>query len=68
MFWWRQMMEKQELCQYADDGNLETACLEALEQIETNNYEEVLQDDRVENIIKYGIAFYKKKCRVKIKK
>lgn len=53
---------------YADDGNLETACLEALEQIETNNYEEVLQDDGVENIIKYGIAFYKKKCRVKIKK
>ena len=53
---------------YADDGNLETACLEALEQIETNNYEEVLQDDGVENIIKYGIAFYKKKCRVEIKK
>ena len=53
---------------YADDGNLETACLEALEQIETNNYEEVLRDDGVENIIKYGIAFYKKKCRVKIKK
>ena len=53
---------------YADDGNLETACLEAFEQIETNNYEEVLQDDGVENIIKYGIAFYKKKCRVKIKK
>ena len=29
-----------------------------------NHYEETLQDDGVEHIIKYGIAFYKKRCKV----
>lgn len=49
---------------YAQDGNLNAACEDALKQIESNNYIEVLEEDGVENIIKYGIAFYKKKCRV----
>lgn len=49
---------------YAHDGNLDTACKEALRQIETTRYEEMLLDDGVENIIKYGIACYKKRCRV----
>ena len=52
---------------YADDGNLDAACAQALKQIEQLNYEEVLVDEGVENIIKYGIAFYKKKCRVMVK-
>ena len=49
---------------YAQDGNLDAACKDALEQIESNNYIEVLEEDGVEKILKYGIAFYKKKCKV----
>lgn len=51
---------------YAEDGKLEKACHKALEQIEKNRYEEVLVDEGVEQIIKYGISFYKKRCRVKM--
>jgi hypothetical protein len=49
---------------YAHDGNLEKACQVALEQIESRNYDAVLKDDGMRNIIKYGIAFYKKNCKV----
>jgi len=49
---------------YAHDGNLEGACKEALKQIEYTKYEDDLEDDGVENILKYGIACYKKRCRV----
>ena len=49
---------------YADDGNLDEACKKALGQIEKKRYEEVLLDEGVPNILKYGIAFYKKRCRV----
>ena len=49
---------------YAEDGRLDAACREALEQIRQKRYEEALLDDGVERILKYGIAFYKKRCRV----
>ncbi len=49
---------------YAHDGNLDGACKEALKQIEYTKYEDDLEDDGVENILKYGIACYKKRCRV----
>ncbi len=49
---------------YAHDGNLDRACKEALKQIEYTKYEDDLEDDGVENILKYGIACYKKHCRV----
>ena len=49
---------------YAHDGNLDTACKEALKQIEYTKYEDDLEDDGVEHILKYGIACYKKRCRV----
>ncbi len=49
---------------YAEDGGLERACGEALEQIERRRYEEELLDEGMEHILKYGIAFYKKRCRV----
>ena len=49
---------------YAEDGNLEEACRKALEQIESRRYEEELLDEGIERILKYGIAFYKKRCRV----
>ena len=49
---------------YAHDGDLDAACKEALKQIEYTRYEDDLEDDGVENILKYGIACYKKRCRV----
>ena len=49
---------------YADDGNLDAACRKALEQIEGNHYEEELYDEGMDDILKYGIACYKKRCRV----
>ena len=53
---------------YAHDGNMETAARNALEQIINTRYEEELQDEGIENILKYGIAFYKKKCKVLLEK
>ncbi len=49
---------------YAHDGDLDAACKEVLKQIEYTRYEDDLEDDGVENIIKYRIACYKKRCRV----
>ena len=45
-------------------GNLEAVSEEALKQIEDRRYEEQLLEEGVEHILKYGIAFYKKKCKV----
>lgn len=49
---------------YAHDGNLDQSCKEALKQIENTKYEDDLLDDGTERILKYGIACYKKRCRV----
>ena len=49
---------------YAHDGNLDAACRRALKQIAYTRYEDELKDEGVENILKYGIACYKKRCRV----
>ena len=49
---------------YADGGKLETACAEALEQIEEKKYAEGLKRRGMKKIIKYGIAFYEKECMV----
>lgn len=51
---------------YAEDGNLDAACEKALRQIERRKYEEALLDEGVIHILKYGIAFYKKRCCVKM--
>lgn len=53
---------------YAEDGNLEAACKEALEQINTKRYEEELCEEEIDHILKYGIACYKKRCRVILEK
>ncbi len=42
-------------------------CDEALAQIEVKNYEEELKEEGYENIIKYGISFYRKDCVIKVK-
>ena len=49
---------------YAHDGDMDAVCRVALRQIERTGYEEELEEDGVENILKYGIACYKKRCRV----
>lgn len=49
---------------YAEDGRLEESCAEALVQIERMDYEDRLRQDGMETIIRYGIACYKKKCKV----
>ena len=49
---------------YANDGNLEAACSEALKQIEEKKYAEGLKRRGMKKIIKYGIAFCEKECRV----
>jgi hypothetical protein len=49
---------------YAQDGDLDKACQTALSQIEDKHYDTILKDDGMNEIIKYGIAFYKKNCKV----
>jgi hypothetical protein len=51
---------------YADDGNLDKACKEALKQIEEKRYAEGLKRRNTKKIIKYGIAFYEKECMVEM--
>ena len=43
---------------------LEEKCREALRQIEDHKYEEILKQEGYQDILKYGIAFYKKECMV----
>ena len=49
---------------YAENGKLEEGCRKALKQIEDNRYEETLLEDGMQTVIKYGIACYKKRCKV----
>ena len=49
---------------YADDGNLEMACKEAVEQIEERKYAEGLKRCGMRQVIQYGIAFCGKECLV----
>lgn len=64
-------MEEEEIgvvieVKYADDGDLEKGCMKALEQIEKNGYAQQLVDDGMHAVMKYGVACYKKRCRVRI--
>ncbi len=49
---------------YAENAQFDAACKEALKQVEDRNYEELLIDDGMKTIYKYGIACYKKRCKV----
>ena len=49
---------------YAEDGDMEIACAKALTQIDEKNYIMKLKQDGMRNFIKYGIACYKKDCKV----
>lgn len=49
---------------YAEKAAFDEGCREALRQIHDKNYEEALIDDGMKVIYKYGIACYKKRCKV----
>lgn len=49
---------------YADDGKLESACTNALKQIEERKYSIGLERKGMKKIIKYGMAFCGKECMV----
>lgn len=49
---------------YADNGDMDAACAQAIRQIEELRYDTKLKDDGMHTIIKYGIACYKKDCKV----
>lgn len=52
---------------YAEDGNLEASCAEALKQIEDRKYAEGLKRRGMKKILKYGMAFYEKECMVVVR-
>lgn len=49
---------------YAENADFDTACHKALQQIEDRNYEDGLITDGMKTIYRYGIACYKKRCKV----
>ena len=52
---------------YASDGNMEKKKENALQQITDVRYIEALEQEGIHKIIKYGVACYKKKCKVMMK-
>ena len=53
---------------YAENGDMDAACDEALNQIEEKSYVDKLKQDGMRNFIKYGIACFKKDCKVVVSK
>ena len=52
---------------YAEDNLLDRACEDAMEQIERLGYDSKLRSDGMKEIVRYGIACYKKHCKVIMK-
>ena len=49
-------------------SGLDKACEKAMEQIRDRGYEQYLENDGRHNLLLYGIAFYKKRCKVVLEK
>lgn len=49
---------------YVEDGNLEKGCEDALKQIEDRKYAVDLKYRRMKKVLKYGMAFCEKECKV----
>ena len=49
-------------------AGLENACEKAIAQIRDRRYEEYLQKDDRHEILLYGMAFCKKRCKVVVEK
>ena len=49
---------------YAEHAAFDDSCRKALDQIRDRGYEEALLDDGMKTVYRYGIACYKKRCKV----
>ncbi len=49
-------------------SELDGACKQAIAQIHERRYDRTLRDEGRDDILAYGIAFYKKRCRVAVEK
>ncbi|MCM1124554.1 MAG: ATP-binding protein [Eubacterium sp.] len=49
---------------YAQNAELDAVCRDALKQIEEKEYSREFYEDGMKTVLKYGIACYKKTCRV----
>lgn len=49
---------------YAQNGDLEAECQKALTQMQTLHYEDGMRNAGIRKILKYGIACWKKTCKV----
>jgi hypothetical protein len=49
---------------YAEDGKMEESCQTALDQIEKKQYDAHLLLDGMQTIVRYGIACFRKHCKV----
>lgn len=49
------------------DG-MESACEKAITQIKERRYDEYLRNDSRQNILIYGMGFYRKRCKVIVEK
>jgi hypothetical protein len=49
---------------YAEENKLEEACKEALAQIDDKQYDAQLRSDGMQTILRYGIACFRKHCKV----
>ena len=49
-------------------NDLDQACERALNQIKDRGYDQELREDGRNDILTYGIAFWKKRCKVVVKK
>lgn len=49
---------------YAENAAFDDGCRQAMRQIQDRHYEDLLTDNGMKTIYKYGIACYKKRCKV----
>lgn len=49
-------------------SELDGACRQAIAQIHERRYDRTLRDEGRDDILAYGITFYKKRCRVLVEK
>ena len=52
---------------YSPKADMDNVCKDAIKQIESTGYTEQLKNNDCHTILKYGIACYKKHCRVMLK-
>ena len=53
---------------YAQRGELDSSCEKALEQIDGKGYISELREEGYHTVYKYGIACFRKRCRVAVEK